>query len=372
VPGPRSGRDPSDGAEPETPADSSDPAAAVGRTSEAPSSADPVGPGDPWDAAGPADRVRHEGGSPALVRWTQRIEDRAPRAGGVVGFWLSVYARFARHRGTVLAGGLAFFALLSLVPAALSLGVVVAVFIDPAEFVKDVQDALAQTPELLQGLAPFLDQIAGLDKTSLRSLGIAGLVGFLLSLYAASRFVYVGRQVLDIAFELEPQHPSVLGRAVALVVTLVTQVVIIAAVITLGLLPRVLDTLGLAESASQGLRAIRLPAALVVIYLLLTAAMRFGIRARRAVPWLNPGAALGTGLIVLGTFGLGWYVSVSATYSQIVTVLGGVIALEIWLYVIGLAIVGSAEIEGMLLGFRRRDVAHPPGGAGPPADDRRP
>lgn len=341
-------------------------------TSNAADPAEPADPADTWDPADPADRVRYEGGSPSLVRWTERIDGWAPRAGPVVGFWLSVYARFSRHRGTVLAGGLAFFALLSMVPAALSLGVVVAIFLDPAQFVADVEEALAQNPDLLKGLTPFLEQIEGLSPTRLDSLGVAGLAGFLLSLYAASRFVYVGRQVLDIAFELEPQHPSLLSRAVAVAVTLVVQVVIIVALITLTLLPKLLDALGLAEAVSLSLRIIRLPAALIVIYLLLTASMRFGIRARRAVPWLNYGAALGTGLILLGTFGLGWYLSASATYSQIVAVLGGVIALEIWLFLIGLAIVGSAEIEGMRLGFRRRDVAPPPGDAGPAAGDRRP
>jgi membrane protein len=311
----------------------------------------------------PADRVREEGGSPALVRWTERIDDHAPEAGGKVGFWVAVYARFARHRGSVLAGGLAFFALLSLVPAVLSLGAVVAMFLDPAQFVASVEDSFASNQELLEALAPFLDQIAALSPTSPGSLGIAGLVGFALSLYAASRFVYVGRQVLDIAFELEPQHPSMLSRAIAVLVTLAAEVVIIAGVVALTLVPRVLDTLGVGASLSTSMRYARIPAAIAVIYLMLTAAMRFGIRARRAVGWLNLGAALGTVLIVLGTFGLGWYLSVSSTYSQIVAVLGGVIALEIWLYVIGLAIVGSAEIEGMRLGFRRRDLANtaPPG-----------
>ncbi len=353
MPEPRSAREPSDAAEQREPSE-------------------PVAPAEPWDTAHPADRVRYEGGSPPLVRWTERIDGWAPRAGPVVGFWLSVYARFSRHRGTVLAGGLAFFALLSMVPAALSLGVVVAVFVDPAQFVAAVEEALAGNSELLKGLTPFLEEIEGLSPTRFNSLGLAGLVGFLLSLYAASRFVYVGRQVLDIAFELEPQHPSVLSRAVAVAVTLVVQVVIIVALITLTLVPKLLDALGLAEAVSLGLRIVRLPAALIIIYLLLTASMRFGIRARRAVPWLNHGAALGTGLILLGSIGLGWYLSVSATYSQIVAVLGGVIALEIWLFLVGLAIVGSAEIEGMRLGFRRRDVARPPGDAGPATGDRRP
>jgi len=304
----------------------------------------------------PGDRVREEGGSPALVRWTERIDEHAPAVGDRVGWWVSVYARFARHRGSVLAGGLGFFALLSLVPAVLSLGAVVAWLFDPAQFAASAKEALEPNPELLKTLTPFLDQIGSLSPVEPGSLGLAGVVGFAISLYAASRFVYVGRQVLDIAFELEPQHPSLLGRAVAVVITLLTQVVIIAAVLVLTLLPRLLDALRVGDELSQNLRLVRIPVAIVVVYLMLTAAMRFGIAAKRQVRWLNTGAALGTALVVVGTMGLGWYLGVSSTYSQIVAVLGSVVALEIWLYLIGLAIVGAAEIEGMRLGFRRRDL----------------
>jgi membrane protein len=290
------------------------------------------------------------------VLWTGRIDEHVPAAGDQVGFWVAVYARFARHRGSVLAGGLAFFALLSLVPAVLSLGAVVAVFLDPAQFVTSTEEALAANPEFLAVLQPFLDQIAALSPTAPGTVGLAGIVGFALSLYAASRFVYVGRQVLDIAFELEPRHPSILSRAVAVVITLVVEVVIIVGVVAMTLVPRILDALGVGDALSQSVRYVRVPLALLVVYLLLTASMRYGISARRKVRWLNVGAALGTLLIALGTVGLGWYLSVSTTYSQIVAVLGGVIALEIWLYLIGLAIVGAAEIEGMRLGFRRRDL----------------
>ena len=80
------------------------------------------------DVAGgrPSDRPspvrREEGASPsrrAARAWSLDRADRRPRprVAGSVGFWVAVYGRFARHRGTVLAGGLAFFALLSLVPA---------------------------------------------------------------------------------------------------------------------------------------------------------------------------------------------------------------------------------------------------------------
>ena len=300
--------------------------------------------------------MREEGGSAALVRWADRVDARAPGLAPVLGFWLAVYARFARHRGSVLAGGLAFFGMLSLVPSLLSLAALIALLVDPAQFAEDLRALLADRPDIVVDLDPALDQLAAVSDTTLATLGTAGILGIMVSLYAASRCVYVGRQVLDIAFELDPEPPSLFSRGIAVVVTLLAQVAVVAGVVALTLVPRALDALGVGAIYSVGIRYLRLPATVLVVYLLLTASMRYGTRLRRAVPWANLGAALGTLLIVVGTVGLGWYLSFSVTYSQIVAWLGGVIALEIWLYLIGLAVVGAAEVEGMRLGRRRRDL----------------
>lgn len=315
---------------------------------------------------GPVARVLEEGGSAGIASWVRRIDAAVPSAGPAVGFWVAVYARFARHRGSVLAGGLAFFGLLSLVPSLLSLGAVIALVYNPADFAEDVEILVADHPQAAQQVAPILDAVAQLEDVSVTSFGLAGMISLAVSLYAASRFVYVGRQVLDIAFEQDPQPPSLLSRAIAIAITLVAQVAVVLAVILMTLVPRILEGLGVGELYSDNVRWVRIPLVLLVVYLLLTAALRYGIRARTSVPWLNLGAALGTLVILLGTLGLSWYLGVSVTYSQIVAFLGGVVAFEIWLYVVGLAIVGSAEIEGMRRGFRRRDLprgqsAAPPG-----------
>jgi membrane protein len=307
-----------------------------------------------------AQRVREEGASPAIVKWVDRVERHLPAAAPAVGFWSTVYARFARHRGSVLAGGLAFFGLLSLVPSLLSLGALVAVLYNPADFAADVESVLAERPDALAALEPTLDSIARLSDTTLTSIGTAGLISLAVSLYAASRFVYVGRQVLDITFEQVPQPPSLLSRGIAILITLLAQVAIVVGVIALTLVPRILEVFGIADEGGSMIRLARAPLALLLVYALLTLAMRFGTRARRVVGWLNLGALVGTAGILLGTYGLGWYLSVSVTYSQIVAILGGVIALELWLYVVGLAIVVSAEIEGIRCGFRRRDPLTPP------------
>jgi membrane protein len=304
-----------------------------------------------------AARVEAEGGSIGIVRWVERVEDLVPVLAAPVGFSATVYARFARHRGSVLAGGLAYFALLSLVPSLLSLGAVVAFFSNPADFADDVREILAERPDALDTLSPLLDGVSALSETSLGSLGIAGLISLAVSLYAASRFVYVGRQVLDITLEQEPQPPSLLSRGVAILVTLGTQVAIVLGVLALAFIPRMLEVLGEHSSLAALLPITRIPVLLLVVYLLLTASLRFATSARREVRWVNLGAAVGTAAILFGTLGLSKFLTYSATYSQIVALLGGAIALQLWLYIVSIAIVGSAEIEGVRCGFQRRDTA---------------
>lgn len=318
---------------------------------------------EPLDLAAlpePARRAAVEGASRGMVRAVARVDGHLPAVAPAVGFWAAVYARYARHRGSVLAGGLAFFGLLSLVPAVIALGALLSVLYDPSEFAEALTTVVSQNPDLATALTPVVTWLEGLDGTDPLSWGLAGVVSLAVSLYAASRFVYVGRQVLDITFELEPRAPSLLGRGIAIVITLACQLILVLVVILAALVPRLLDALQIGQAVSDSIRGLRLPVVTLLVYLALTASMRYGIAARRTVRWANWGALVGAVVMLLGTLGLGWYLSVSATYSQIVAVLGGVIALELWLYVVALAIVAAAEIESVRMGFRRRDLGSAP------------
>lgn len=297
----------------------------------------------------PADRVREEGASPGLVRGVALLSDRYPVLGPVAGFWTSVYTRFGRHRGTVLAGGLAFFGLLSVVPAVISMAALAALVVDPVVLAEQLREAAVDHPERQVLVDVLTGQLDSVSATSVGALGVAGLVSIAIALYAASRFVYVGGQVLDIAFGLAHKPPTLVAKVAAVAITLLAQLVMAAALVLLGLVPRVLDLLGMGALYSMTARYLRLPVAVVVVYLLLTVAMRYGTRTRRRVRWLNPGALVGTVIVLAGTFGLGWYLTRSGTYSQIISVLGGVVALELWLYLVGLAIVLAAETEAIRL-----------------------
>lgn len=296
-----------------------------------------------------AELARAEGASDFMVRAAGTIEKRWPAVGGSVAFGIAFYGRYWRHRGAVLAGGLAFFGMLSLVPSLLTLGALLTRVVDPEWLMADLRARIAENPEAAEVLDPVLDQIMTIAEANAASVSIAGIVGLFFSLYAASRFVYVSRQVLDIAFEVEPRPPSVVTRAISVAITLVFQVMILVGLAVLSVLPRLIDRLGLPAIQALDSVLLRVVLPLVVVYLLLSVSMRYGT-SLRSVPWLNLGAALGSLAIVLGTFGLGWYLSVSVTYSQVIAILGGVIALELWLYLVGQAIVLSAEIEALRIG----------------------
>lgn len=302
------------------------------------------------------ERVRAEGGSAALIKWMGRIDAHLPGLAPTIGFWATVYARFARHRGPVLAGGLAFFALLSLVPAVVSLAALATLLLGSAEFIEDVEALLGKDGEVVGWTRALLEGALEVSATDLRTLGVAGLVSLGVSLYAASRFVYVARLVLDISFEQEPEPPSVLWRVMAVALTLALQVAIVVLVAVLAIVPRLLDRLGLELVYLTIVKVIQLPLVIGLVYLMLTVGMRYSTRARPAVGWANVGALVGTVVIALGTVGLGWYLSVSVTLSQLLATLGGVIALELWLFVVCTGVVVAAEIEGVRQGFSRRDV----------------
>ena len=310
-----------------------------------------------------------EGANSALVWTARQVGTRFPRLGGLIGFGAAVYGRFARHRGSVLAGGLAFFGLLSLVPSLVSLGAVLATVVDPADAADELHAWLGNHTKVDQSLGPLLEQWSALSRTSASAIGVAGLVALAFSLYAASRWVYVGRQVLDIAFEVTPRPPSFVARGISVAVTLAFQLTLVVALLALSLVPRILELTGLQETLGAEIGLFRTPVTLLVVYLLLTGGLRYGL-AGRPVRWVNLGALVGTLIIAVGSAGLGWYLTVSVTFSEIVAALGSVIALQLWLYVVGIAIVMAAEIEALRLGYLQgRGTEAPVPASGPLASD---
>ena len=113
------------------------------------------------------------------------------RIGRLVAYCLVISRRFAAHRGSLSAGGLAFFVALSIAPAAVVVGGIAGLFVTPEELRATLTTAIGSAPNVTQVAGPFIDSIVNLvERSSGSTVTITSIVSLIIAVYAASRMVY--------------------------------------------------------------------------------------------------------------------------------------------------------------------------------------
>jgi len=243
-----------------------------------------------------------------------------------------------------------------------ALGSFVAVYFridNPAdEAVRALGDNLP--PSIADAIRPELQHLLSSARPDLVSIGA------LAALWAATGGVNAVVKGMHRAYDVEEIRPFVMRYVVAVGLTLVAAIVIVASFVTIiggaMLTEQTVAKLGLGELASTVLWWLRWPA----LFLALTGAVaiiyRYGPSV--AVPWrwvLAGAAAFAVGWLV-ATGLLGFYVGHVADYGATYGSLGAVIVLMTWLYVTAALLMIGAEITASLAhevtpeAIRRRDA----------------
>lgn len=270
---------------------------------------------------------------------------------------MRLVARYGEHRGSISAGGIAFFAALSLAPMTIAIGALAGLVIDP-ERLRSGFAALIDSTPAAAALQPLVDQLATLaESTSAAGITAAGILSLLIAVFASSRVVAAGRAVLDVAFG----HPYVGGgvkaRLIATIATLLALVVFLAVITLVSVLPTVLTALSIDGWFITAVRGPLAPlVSLVVVYLLVHALYARGPRKPERIGRWSPGAAAAAAWLVAVGIGLDFYVARSVTLGVAAAVLGGAAVLLLWVYLCAVGLVLGAEWEGMRL-QRRREAA---------------
>lgn len=239
----------------------------------------------------------------------------------------------ARHQTTVLAGGLAFFGLLSISPA-FGVGLGLLRMLAPDSLVQSLVDTLQNGfPETL-GLAGLLEQMED------RAGRYAG-VGLLVLLWPATSLASGWRRALEAVNEQEttPAVRGLIGRVKGLAVGL-------------GLLAGMLSLIAamVATTATAGQRTAVLTAIVVA-----AVALQFGFSIavyrflpRESLPWsrLWRGAAWSTLGVCVVTVGLGLALAIAGKFAeQYPPALSTAVVLGLWLYGANLSLLLGAEVN---------------------------
>lgn len=235
----------------------------------------------------------------------------------------------------------AYYFFLSLFPAILALFALTGIFGGDAAF-EWIMDRLrlALPGDAARYLQRFVLEVTGESRPGILSFSI------LFTLWSASNVVTALADGLNRMYDLEDGRSWWLQRLVALGVVIVGAVLLVGNAVALLAGPELLDLLGL-----EGFWAVlRWPLAILLL-VVMTWLLYLVLPDRRqrgsALPTLI-GAAVGTGLWILATWGFRLYVADFGSYDQTYGFVGGIIVLLLWLYLTSLAILFGGEVAATL------------------------
>lgn len=283
----------------------------------------------------------------------ERLIERAPpRVRPAVELTVRTAVDAVEDRLPGLAAEIAFFLLLSLPPLLVALFGALSL-VDPVV----TADLPARTTERTVELARLVFRRSTIDSTIAPTVqrifedGGGGIVtlGFLATLFAASRAVRVISTAIVIAYDLHVTRPAWkqrlwgLGLTVAGLLVGVVVVPVVVAGPDFG--ATISRFLGVSSVFGDLYRVLYWPVAAVVAVLLI--ATMYHVVAPWWTPWHRdvPGAVLAMVLWLLGTVVLRAYVGRTITARSIYEPLAGPLVLLLWLYVSGFAVLLGAELN---------------------------
>ena len=268
----------------------------------------------------------------------------------------------------VASAGVAFFALLSIVPALMALVSIYGLVADPDDVRTQIDDLLESAPREVRDF--FSSQLADLAAGSSGGLGLSAAIGIVIALWGASGAIKHLIAALNAVEDVHETRNVVALRAISFLLMVGAIVVVGLAIGLMAVLPAVLAASGLASGGRVVVGIVRFPLLGLVMVLSLAVLYRFGPDrppAGRFRPF-PPGALVAAGLwiVLTGLFSL--YTANVGRLNQTYAATGGLVVLLLWLLLTVFCVMVGAEVEAVRR--RRRTAVTPTATAGDPVTRR--
>lgn len=267
---------------------------------------------------------------------------------------LRVKDEIATDHVSLVAAGVAFYALLAIFPAVTALMALAGLVMEPAEVTAQLEALINLIPE--EAANVILDQAVAVTGSEETGLGWAFLIGLGLALYSASKGVGSLMEGLNVAYDENETR----GFVAKLIWTLGLTLMLIG-VLLLGLgatlaVPAIVAFLALPDwfetlltYGSWVLLAALTTLALAVLY-------RYGpARDNAEWKWLTPGSVIACILWIVASVGFSIYVSNFGSYNESFGSMAGAIILLMWLWISAFIVLLGAEFNSEMEAQTRKD-----------------
>ena len=259
----------------------------------------------------------------------------------------NVFVRIGKDNLSLVAAGVAFYAMTAIFPAIAAFVSVYGLFADPAK----VQDEVVSLSSLLPAasLKLLTDALQSYASKSHSSLNFALLVSLALALWSAKAGVTSLMTGLNIANERDEKRSFVLQQVVAVALTLGAMLFAAIALAALAVLPVLIGFLPLPVNLQTSLDFGRWPLLAILVAFGLAVVYRFG--AYKEHPkwrWISWGAAIATLVWIIGSALFSFYVSRFGSYDATYGSLAAPVVLLLWFWLSALIVLIGAEIDAEL------------------------
>ncbi len=300
-----------------------------------------------------------------MGRWTRVERAKKGRTGAagpkVKGVLRSVASEVSDDNLSMLAAGIAYYAMLAIFPGIVALVSIYGLIASPEQ----VQQQLSQLSGVLpkSAYAVLSDYLGATAARSSSALSWGLILGIGGALWSASAGVAALIKAVNIAYDVEDTRGFVRLRALSIVLTFALLIFMVLAVLLIAILPGVFGFLGLGGIYSTLLTWARWPLlgllAVVGIAVLYRLALAHrGEQARRG--GFHWGALVATLLWIGGSLLFSLYASNFGKFGETYGGLAGAIVLMLWFFVSAFAILLGAELNAALrnrLDWRRREAS---------------
>lgn len=265
--------------------------------------------------------------------------------------WKDVLLRFganiAENRLSSLAGAVAFFTLLSLVPALSLLVTLYRYFTDPATIAGQLDAITTVFPQAARDL--IHEQAMRLASQPVTTLSVTLLISLLVAGWSATAAVKAVFDALNIIYREQEKRSFLKLNAISLMTMLGGVVLLTAALVAIASVPVVTALFPFAHELERLLRLVRWPFFFVVATLAIAWLYWIGpSRERARFIWLMPGALAAALLWAAASFAFSWYVGTLGNYTATYGSLATVVVFMTWLWLSAMIVLAGAELNAEL------------------------
>ena len=293
----------------------------------------------------------------AAGREAERPSEIPPR--GWFAVLKRVKAEVKEDNVTLLAAGVAFYAMLAIFPAIIAVVTVYGMVADPNQVESQVAEFAKGLPSGADQL--LTDQLRNVTGAGRQSLSIGLVVSLLAVLWSASSGVQGLVKGLNLVYDEQETRGFLKLRGLSLLLTLGAILVVVVAIALIAVFPAVVDDLALGKTGELAASIARW--VVLALLVLVAVAVVYRYAPDRANPrwrWVSWGAVVALVLWLLGSIGFSWYVDNFGKYNQTYGALAGVIILLLWLFLSAFAVLLGAEFDAEIERQTARDTTTGP------------